>query len=94
MSLVAKANALNAGHPAGHAGSGHHRRCVRNHADGAGNHAETPPTEEQLTFSKEASAVADEMAGCSILYNWPVVGWPAATPRPLLKPHSRTHTHT
>ena len=51
--------------------------------------AETPPTKEQLTFSKEAS-VADEMVGCSILYNWPIVGWSAATPQTSL---SDTHTH-
>ena len=37
---------------------------------------EAPPTEEQLAFSKEESP-ADELVGCSILYNWPVVGWSA-----------------
>ena len=36
--------------------------------------AAAPPTEEQLAFSKEASA-ADELVGRSILFNWGAVGW-------------------
>lgn len=40
--------------------------------------AASPPSTEMLAFSKEASA-ADELVGCSILYNWPVVGWCVGT---------------
>ena len=40
--------------------------------------AASPPSEEMLAFSKEASA-ADELVGRSILYNWPVVGWCVGT---------------
>ena len=36
--------------------------------------AASPPTAEQLTFSKGASA-ADALVGRHILYKWPVVGW-------------------
>jgi len=34
-----------------------------------------PPTAEQLAFSKEEGASADELVGRSILFKWPVVGW-------------------
>ena len=41
---------------------------------------ETPPTPEQLAFSKEASP-ADELVGRYILFHWNVVGWcPAENP--------------
>ena len=38
----------------------------------------SPPSNEMLAFSKEASA-ADELVKRSILYNWPVVGWCVGT---------------
>jgi hypothetical protein len=38
----------------------------------------SPPSEEMLAFSKDASP-ADELVGRSILYNWPVVGWCVGT---------------
>jgi len=37
--------------------------------------ATEPPSAEQLAFSKEAAAPADELVGKSILFKWPVVGW-------------------
>ena len=36
--------------------------------------AASPPSAEQLAFSKEASP-ADALVGRHILFNWPVVGW-------------------
>jgi hypothetical protein len=38
----------------------------------------SPPSNEMLTFSREASR-PDELVGRSILYNWPVVGWCVGT---------------
>ena len=38
----------------------------------------SPPSDDMLAFSKEASG-ADELVDRSILYNWPVVGWCVGT---------------
>ena len=42
--------------------------------------ATSPPSDEMLAFSKEATA-ADELVGQSILSRWPVVGWCVGTTR-------------
>ena len=34
-----------------------------------------PPSAEALIFSKAASPAADALVGCSVLFNWPAVGW-------------------